>query len=336
MPYLKIPEFKHNEVISHSDFNEATSKIQSVCSKLDGFNFKDEAFGEFEVPDKTSLTVEGSGGDSRHPFTSKAYWQMLHGDGSVSVPNPFTYPSTSPITLAERYNYPFSTKISVRNMERGEKLIVRASLRLGVPDMGARTYYNGKPCTIQLALCRYLGDPDDVVDTNTINADIIRQTEQRFRFAFTDKMPSASSLSGEALEGATYTVDDDTYDMSGHHRGRDSTYGESLYGSVDGWWYRDNRGGDKLDPGDTYDDHHPTTAGTMNFPAQFNYTACHLYEHDVSDKIDVSFFLLAYISGMDPGMPEDTGAGGKKGCLTPIRLPVDFMDYTITAYPVRR
>ena len=129
MPYLKIPEFKHNEVISQTDFNEATSKIQSVCDKLDGLNFKDEAFGEFEVPDKTSLTVLGSGGDSRHTFISKAYWQMLHGDDSISIPNPFTYPSSSPITLTERYNYPFSTKIFLKNKDRGEKLIVRASLR---------------------------------------------------------------------------------------------------------------------------------------------------------------------------------------------------------------
>lgn len=370
MPYVKVPEFKHGEICSSSDINDACNSIQTACDKLDGLNFKDESLGMAEVPRTVSLRDDEHGDRVK----SEIYYSddMGYGPGSGTL-NPFIapYDSPFPVSLHENFTWPFRNIISVENMRFGEKLLIRASLRIQIPDMAARTYYNGQPATVRVGLFRHEGDASEITDIGSmapgiVNVTNIKQTEQRFRFAFTDKMPSASSLSLEAFvaAGSWYRDDVTTTDSDGtsttttyyysladdDHLGRNSSLASDW---KRGLWYRDNRGPNDEDKNvsDSLDNHHPVTAGTLNYPSQFNYTVATVYEHgkvgidtDLGSAVGgrtVSFVLLCWIDGFDPGMnepPSEWGAtaGEDKGCRAPFFIPVQFRDYTISMHPVRR
>jgi hypothetical protein len=175
-------------------------------------------------------------------------------------------------------------------------------------------------------------------------------------------MPSASSLSKEAYDaaGATYvkivTTTEGSYEdtdpmTNNQHLARDSGLGSDW---SSGLWYRDNRGPNDEDknPSDTADAHDPRTDSTLNFPAQFNYTIAHVYEHGkilggppladhpVSSGENICFVLCCYVYGFDAGMESGPvpgeSVGGWKGCYRPFRQPVMFRDCTVTCHPVRR
>jgi hypothetical protein len=302
--------------------------------------------GYDEVPSQASLTDQEYGDRVK---VEKWYYHQIHHSDSAGIPNPLLHSGGElPTVLNDAFTWPFRNIVTLDNMQAGERVIIRASLRLEVPDMGARTYYNGQPATIRIGLMRHEGDTGDITSippmlSEVIPLTMIRQTEQRFRFAFTDKVPSASSLSHEALADAKYLHDPDgdwsweSIPGNSFHHARDSNLSTS---KLRGLWYRDNRGPSDKDknPSDSVANHHPVTANTMNYPSQFNYTVAHLYEHSGTSDVKVSFILCCYISGLDTGMdfPDGYTPGGQKGCGPPLRLPVVFADYTMTTHPVRR
>lgn len=337
MPYIKVPEFKHGETIKSSDFNDATTEIKDACKKLDGLNFSDQAFGQDEVPVGVSLR-DSEYGDRNAQFTGSVtsishggfvddLFSSYHDDGFIFLE---THRNLNP-----SFNWPFKNYIRLKNLQAGEKVIIRASFRINIPDMAARTYMYGRPATLKAALVRVPLGSDLSTGDAPLYSTILRPTEQHFRFAFTDKMPSASSLSSQALAHAAPVLPWENFYAS-----RDSVFIEN------GPWYRDNRGGSDDNPDDDYDAHHPTSAGTLNFPSQFNYTTCYLYEHpsefvhNVTETLaDQQFIIKVWLGGMNPGRNDDPDSelGGKgSGCLKPLRLPIEISDFDLHCYPVRR
>lgn len=321
MPYVKVPEFKSNDTISADDFNEAFSSVQVVCDKLDGSNFSDESLGFDEIPDEVALTKNDHLASHRHTFSGAT---VNHSDG---LPDPFS-DFTLDLYAGRRlqdFTHPKNNNITATGLTGGEKFIIRASCRIYIPDMGARTYYDGVPAVIKVGLFQFPGE--DSITSGSINANTkrLRSTEQHFRVAFSGKVPSASSGSQEAKDetGFDFEPRDRTVDLD--------------------WEYRDTRG--DLDssgkPGDKYDHHDPAqNSNKLPLGGYFSYTTCYLYEHPVigSPNSTQSFGILCYLSGMEVGIggSVSSDAGGSDGCVSPRPLPGSITNGSLHMYQVRR
>jgi len=324
MPYVKVPEFKSNNAISADDFNEAFSSVQVVCDKLDGTNFADESLGFDEIPDEVALTKNDHLASHKHTFSGA---QINHGDGVIDPFSDFTLDLYAG-RRHQNFTHPKNNNITATGLTGGEKFIIRASCRIYIPDMGARTYYDGVPAVMKVGLFQFPGE--DSITSGSINANTkrLRSTEQHFRVAFSGKVPSASSCSKEAAE----EVAADT----GVLIPRDRTV------DLD-WEYRDNRGdlNSADEPGDTYDHHDPAqNQSKLPLGGYFSYTTCYLYEHPSigSPNSTQSFGILCYLSGMDVGISktDDTDAGGSEGSVSPKPLPASITDGSLHMYQVRR
>ena len=327
MPYVKVPEFKANEEIRSTDFNDAFSNIQEACDKLDGLNFADEALGFDEVPPRVALTIKDHLSVHSQTFSGAT---IEHGDGLMDPFSDFTF-DNYPGPRYAIFVHPKNNNITATNLTGGEKFIIRASCRIHIPDMGARTYYDGVPAVLKVGLFQFPGE--DVIANGSINGNTkrIRCTEQHFRLAFSTKVPSASSGSTEAIteDGADGGDGDASILISVRSR----TLGSE-------WEYRDNRGGLPDSPDDDYAAHDPTQRqDKMPMQAHFTYTTCYLYEHPTTGSPDPtqSFGIMCFLSGMSTGISvNDNVAGGKSGCITPKFLPATITDGSLHMYQVRR
>jgi len=316
MPYIKVPEFKSGETIEADKFNESFESVQTVCDKLDGTNFSDESLGFDELPSSVALINQ-----DRASFYGQS---VLHAD---MFPDPFNDYSSDlyPFARYSNYVHPKNNLITVSSLTGGEQYIIRASCRIHIPDMGARTYYDGVPAFMKVGLFQFPGESAIAEASINTSTKRLRSTEQHFRVVFSTKVPSASSCSNEAK------VEDGGFSalMSARHR---------LLGSS--WEYRDNRGGSDDRPDDDYDAHDPAqNQDRMPMGGHFTYTTCYLYEHPTTGSPDStqSFGIMCYLSGMDTGISvTDNTAGGGLGCVTPKKLPATITDGVLTMYQVRR
>ena len=294
MPYIKVPEFKHNETISSAEFNNAFEEFKSL--ELDGENFADESIGFYEVPSDISLTNKEK--ITISSFKNSGMAMRLRYTGSL---NPFKTPgSVYTNRRTQATNHPANNLISLQNITGNERFIIRASCRVYVPDGGWRTYYHGIPPTFRIGLVQFPGESSISDGSSSALTKPIDSTVAHFRVAFTGKVPSASQLSEEAAA-----------DLSGvgaiEYRDRTK---DVLFS------YSDTRGGDVDSPDDSRDGH--LSRKFMPFGAHHSYTTAYLYEPDASENSTQSFGLMCFFSGGDSGVSgSDTVSSGQKGAFSP-------------------
>ena len=316
MPYIKVPEFKPNEVISSDDFNDAFQVFTDI--KLDANNFSDESFGFDQITAGTSLTDASKISVSSDTHAS-TYIDMQRSN----YYDPFKYPAPTYLNERERHiNHPGTNRIALQNLVGGEKFIIRASCTIKVNDGGWRTYYHGIPPYFKIGLVRFPGELSITSGTKNTATAPIKSTEAHYRVAFTGKVPSASSL----LRGSGPTaLFDGNY--------RDRTNGAE-------WQFRDTRGGTADVPEDDESAHNPVYQKKyMPFEALHSYTTTYLYEHE-SGNSSQSFGLMCFFGGQyhDVGpTTERLKTGGTNGCRPPSRDERAYVkDLHIHCYQVKK
>jgi hypothetical protein len=290
MPYIKVPEFKSNEVIDPNDFNTAFNAFDNLL--LDGENFADESLSFDQIPANISLTDTSKILKSSHTFTTKSIVQTnpipFEGDPFAGLRQTFSGRRISNINL------PDMNRVTLQNLEKGDKFIIRASCVIDIPDGGWRTYYEGIAPRFKIGLVRVPGETGTT--SGTINADTspIHSTLAHYRIAYTGKVPSASSISVEASVSAA--------DLTSLWEYRDQTRS-----APDNYTYRDTRTGGE----DTDAAHNPVGGASMPFQGYHNYTVCFLYEHqdssitgnDLTNSIQSFRVMCAYGQASDGGAP---------------------------------
>ena len=272
---------KHEWQSQHVDFNEAFGSFRSL--QLDGENFADESFGIEQIPDKISLTETEKIAKQSHSFTTNLIFQR---DPITFDLDPFAglRPEFNGRRLSN-FNLPDFNRISLQNLERGDKFIIRASCVIDIPDGGWRTFFEGHTPRFKIGLVRIPGELGAVEGSINENTSPINSTLAQYRIVYTGKVPSASSLSKEASDGAS--VDAGLW-----------VYKDQTKSSIDNYQYRDTRTGGE----DTSEAHSPIGGDSMPFQGYHNYTVCFLYEHqdssitgpDTSNPIQSFRVMCAY------------------------------------------
>ncbi len=323
MPYIKVPEFKSNEIISSSDFNRAFDQFKDL--NLDGENFADESLGLDQIPLKISLTDKQKIKSQESTFTTQTIIQ------SNPIPfesDPFaglrpTFPGRRVSTI----NLPRLNRVTLENLERGDKFIIRASCVIDIPDGGWRTFYKGIAPRFKIGLVRIPGETN--ITEGSINTDTsaIYSTVAQYRIAYTGKVPSASSISKEAS--------DDAEILAGLWQYRDQTF----TGVPDNYTYRDTR----KDGGDSSTAHNPVGGDSMPFQGYHNYTVCFLYEHqgssitgnDTTNPIQSFSVMCGYGQATDGGAPTNNNTGGQDGGKNPINQVAKIREFKLFCYQVK-
>ena len=323
MPYIKVPEFKPNETIEASKFNEAFSIFQNI--KLSGENFADESLSLKEIPNDISLTDKTKIGDSLrlvHGFKEINHAMMSGFDPFAVIGEKFTGFRSYNINMIQNVGETHSP-VRLQNLTGGEKFIIRASCVVRTFDCGWRTFQMGIPPILKIGLVRFPGETSVTNGSSNSLTTPIYSTLAHYRIAFTGKVPSASSLSLEAVSIPNSELR--TYHYRDRSHGADFTY-------------RDTRGGSEAG-GDAY----PSTATDaaqqyLPFNGYFSYTTSFLYEHDSSDDPTQSFDLMCHHAGGVSGVYSGiyTSSGGIDGASTPVPRPAKIGDIDISVYEVKR
>ena len=321
MPYIKVPEFKSNEIINSDDFNKAFDAFDNL--NLDGENFADESLSLDQIPANISLTDGSKILKSSSTFTTQTIRQLEDG---FDLDPFFGLPPTFAGARASTFNTPNFNRITLQNLERGDKFIIRASCVIDIPDGGWRTYYAGTPPRFKIGLVRVPGETSDVDGVANPDTSPIYSTLAHYRIAYTGKVPSASSLSNEASDGAS--------SFAGLWDYRDQTRD-----ALDNYTYRDSR----LGGGDDISAHNPIGGDSMPFQGYHNYTVCFLYEHDDSSITGAdttnstqSFRVMCvYGKADDGGAPSNTDSGGIDGCFNPIPQDAKIREFKLFCYQVK-
>ena len=307
MPYIKIPEFKPNEVIDPDQFNDAFSPFTSM--NLDGENFMDESLGSDQIPANISLTDTSNITRTVNSFGSQSIYMQT----AFSLdPLQSTSSSYSGIRKSN-VNYPGLNHIKLTGLEAGEKFIIRVSCTIEIQDGGWRTYYHGIPPYFKIGLVQFPGEStaDLTEGSSSALTKPLHSTVAHYRIAFTGKVPSASSISEEASEESAHTL-----------RYRDFDYD-------DDYLYRDNRSGEDYDP--------RTNKSGLPFSGYHSYTTAYLHEQGVGDNSTQAFGVMCWFGGQSRGMESDGDSGGIDGCRSPTKdEPAIIRDFKLFVYQVKK
>jgi|TARA_R110002012_G_scaffold73556_3_gene187372 hypothetical protein len=307
MPYIKVPEFKSNEVIDPDQFNDAFSPFTSM--NLDGENFMDESLGPDQIPANISLTDSSNISVSVDSFSSKSIYMQT--DFTF---DPLQSTSSTYSGIRKRnVNYPALNFVTLTGLEVGEKFIIRVSCAVEIQDGGWRTYYHGIPPYFKIGLVQFPGESSTDLTEGSSSAltKPLHSTVAHYRVAFTGKVPSASSISEEASLGHDPNL-----------KYRDQNY-DSDYA------YRDNRLGEDYDP--------RTNKSGMPFSGYHSYTTAYLHEQGLSDNSTQSFGVMCWFGGQSRGMESDGDSGGVDGCRSPSKdEPAIIRDFKIFVYQVKK
>jgi hypothetical protein len=310
MTFVKVPEFKSNDPISADKFNEAFNEFIEL--NLDGDNFADESLGFDQIPGGISLTDSTKLTKSVHRFVKEPI--KYRNDG---IYNPFT-PAAGDSYTGQRlrlFNHPDRNHITVSGLSTGDKLIIRASCQIYVPDVGWRTFYSGVPPIFKVGLVRFPGEvsADFTEGSSNSNTQILSSTWSQFRIAFTGKVPSASSFAKDVSEGLDPPLVHSSADVN-------------LDPEFD---YRDTRDGLEY--------RRALTFKGMGFPGQHAYTCAHVHEQDSTDMPVQSFGLMCHFDSAKAGAPPDEAFGGTSGCALPDRLiHAQVQNFEISVYQVKK
>jgi len=321
MPYIKVPEFESNKIIDADDFNRAFEAFDNLL--LDGENFADESLGIDQIPKKISLTETSKIAKSSSSFTTKSISQS----SSAGLSDPFHgLPPTFSEPRLTSVNCPNLNRITLLNLEKGDKFIIRASCVIDIPDGGWRTFYEGIAPRFKIGLVRMPGETSITDGSVNENTSPIHSTLAHYRITYTGKVPSASSLSKEASDAAGIDA--------GLWKYRDRTED-----APDNYTYRDTRTGGE----DTAEAHNPIGGGSMPFQGYHNYTVCFLYEHqdssitgaDTTNSIQSFSVMCAYGSARNGGLTSNTESGGAKGCVNPVEQDARIREFNLFCYQVK-
>tara|TARA_R100001509_G_C4880333_1_gene219939 strand:- start:1047 stop:2105 length:1059 start_codon:yes stop_codon:yes gene_type:complete len=217
MPRIKSKEFKVGDVINKSDVSSVYGDI--ATNKLSNINIRQEGISAEMIRPNTVFV----GSDKVEIETSYAMDGTRTMVGSDLIPlwrTPGGYTS---------YLYPSPTSdtsvLMIDEPQDGQETIVRCSCNIFMRDYGSRTFFTGRPPTIAAQLYYNTGN---LASSSTIEllkdeassifaADFsdswvyCEGTRQKFRKAFSSKIPSASGLNSEIFDygelGEAYDAD---------------------------------------------------------------------------------------------------------------------------------
>ena len=324
MPYIKVPEFKQNEIIEADKFNEAFGAFELL--NLTGENFADESLSLKQIPNDISLTDKTKIGDSFrsiHSFKTIHHAAFSGGDPFANIGEKFTGTRFYNTNIIQNIGETHSP-VRLQNLTGGEKFVIRASCVVRTFDCGWRTFQKGIPPILKIGLVRFPGETSVANGSSNSLTTPIYSTLAHYRIAFTGKVPSASSLSFQASSEVSSETKSFRYRDRFTH-GADFTY-------------RDTRASNEAGT-----DGYPSTATDaasqyLPFNGYFSYTTSFLYEHDSSDDPIQSFDLMCHYAGGVAAVYSGsyTTSGGLDGAKIPIPRSAKIGDLDISVYEVKR
>jgi hypothetical protein len=322
MGRIKLPEFKENEQITSDQFNEVNDAFQQFT--VNGENLANEAINESMVEDESAFGSVQSAG--------------------VTVLNIDPVSSSDTTNWREsRRNWMFSATssrgaITVPTITKDDNVLVRASCRLKIPDVGAKTFFSGRTPIVKLMLA-YRTNVDETTgdDTGWI---FLNETCQEFRMAFSTKIPSDSSLSeltaiqsGATIEGLPLGS---PYITLWGDRGLMGLTSTTRERDVDSTGFRKVHR-DTTDPSETSESRYSLGFRDHNsLHGDFSYTTGYLFNTN-TDITNVQFALWGSFYGFDPGGGNSSaGTTGKiRGCLKPVFEKFELRDFNIYGYKIK-
>ena len=167
MSTLKINEFKSGDEITSESFNEMQNSFRSL--KINEENLSEEAINNLHIKENSvfgktasirysNITVPTPGTDIRRPYESifevptKVHWPEKN---SIVFGTSF---STTDDAWSSDFGFSNIENPSHYDEKSGDKfgIFLRASCRIRVPDVGARTFWGGNnPCIRVFLAYRY-------------------------------------------------------------------------------------------------------------------------------------------------------------------------------------
>ena len=213
MSTLKINKFKSGDEITSESFNEMQNSLKSL--KINEENLSEEALNSLHIKENSVFGKTASIRHSNMTVSDPATEPRVSFNRVFSRPHQF-WPQKNSIvfgtsfsTTEEAFPYDFGFS-NIENPSHYEEkstdkfgIFLRASCRIRIPDVGARTFYNGNnPCVRIFLAYRYNFefDPDPAMVDLGVGWTAIPSTVQEFKLAFSDKVPSDSSGSATTFE----------------------------------------------------------------------------------------------------------------------------------------
>ena len=317
MSRLVIPEFEEGEEIKSSQFNEINDALAEL--KIDESNITNEAINKDLVKDRTVFSSPKSSSFSEITITGEKKRTYT------------TWRSTN-------QNWINKKSITLQDISSTDKILVRASCRITLPDYGFKTFFDGSNPIISMMLrYRFNSSASDSDDANWQN---LPQTHQQFSLAFGGKIASDSSLSFLTCQtvGGSVRVDDVTYTLEGFftnkHFGRGlnesrTNTGTALTTSAE---HRDTTDPNEFGPRRYSLSHRDS----QPFEMSVDYTAAHLLD-PLIDYDNVEFAVWGSHSNWAAN-GGDTLVGGSKanGCSTPDFFGFTVSDFNLYGYKIQK
>ena len=330
MARLVVPEFKENEEISSDIFNEVNSSLKSFS--VNGENLSNEAINESHVEDQTAF-----GSVSSIDISSKACLPSVKESNSFN----FTFAGGHWLHASESPSGPTDTgSVTVTNISRDSKILVRCSCRLFIPDIGARTFFEGTNPVVVLALA-YRKNVDSAAAPD-VGWETATVTEQKFQMAFSGKI--ASDSSGSFLTAKEHeiklTVDGEEKPLEDFFSGSDfGLKGETASSrSADDSITLERRKRDTTDPDEiSREKRYSPNYRTLNaLSGDFSYTACFVLD-EPTDLTNAQFALWGSYYGFDPGCEGGFGsATAVQGCFRPQFDGFTVLALQLYAYEIKK
>ena len=330
MARLVVPEFKENEEISSDIFNEVNSSLRSFS--VNGENLSNEAINESHVEDQTAF-----GSVSSIDISSKACLPSVTESNSFN----FTFAGGHWLHASESPSGPTDTgSVTVTNISRDSKILVRCSCRLFIPDIGARTFFTGNNPTVVLALA-YRKNVDSAAAPD-VGWETATVTEQKFQMAFSGKIASDSSGSFLTAKesGIKLTVDGEEKPLEDFFSGSDfGLKGETASSrSADDSTTLERIKRDTTDPSEISRDkrYSPNYRARNTLVGDFSYTTCFVLD-EPTDLTNAQFALWGSYYGFDPGCGTGFGsATAVQGCFRPQFDGFTVLALQLYAYEIKK
>tara|TARA_R100000426_G_scaffold1948_1_gene3320 strand:+ start:19532 stop:20488 length:957 start_codon:yes stop_codon:yes gene_type:complete len=318
MSRLVVPEFEEGDEITSNKFNQLNKALADL--KIDGQNIANEAINQNLVKENTVFSNHFEDGFGSTTITGdrRGIYQLWRADNQ---------------------NWISKNRITFSDISRTDKILVRASCRITLPDYGFKTFFEGTNPVIRMML-RYRFNVEDGVTGDDEGWQNVPSTHQEFSCAFGGKIPSDSSLSFVTCKtvGGTVTTGDFTADLSAffhlNHSGRGLNEERSNTGVTTG----------------TSGEHRDTTDPSTSSPARYDisyrdsqpfalsvdYTVAHLLDPLIAYD-NVQFAVWGSHNDWFAG-GGDTKAGGASpdGCLKPEFFGFFVSDFNLYGYKIQK
>ena len=316
MARIFVSEFEEGQEITSAQFNKLNSDLSSF--RVNSENLSNEAINSNLVKNNTVFS-----GNKLFTFSSV----------NVNGEKKNDYRTW----LADNENWIKRNFITLENIKGGDKILVRSSCRITLPDYGFKTFFSGKNPIIQMMLRFRLNTSDSDGDDNWVN---VPETLQEFTMAFGGKIPSDSSLSSITCEtvGGVVGTGDATVSLKDFYNSRHSSRGlnESRTNTrVTAGTSGEHR--DTTDPSTSSADRYDLSyRDSQPFAMSVDYTIAHVISPLV-DQTNVQFAVWGGHTGWEAA-GGDLDAGGAKGngCKKPEFLGFSVSDFNLYGYKIQK